>query len=846
MMMTDPRLSRWLAGFLLCLLTGVGHGYGQTITTIAGNGAVGYTGDGATALSATLDSPTCAVTDLLGNIYICDQFNSVVRRVSTGGIISTFAGTGNPTYNGDNIAATAANIGFSWGAVTDAAGNVYVSDQTNHRVRRISPAGIISTVAGNGTSGYTGDSGPATNAELKSPLGLALDASGNLYIGDPYSNCVRMVNAAGIITTFAGNGSSGFGGDGGAATAAQLNQIWGMAADASGNVYICDGGNNRVRKVSTSGIITSIAGTGSPGYGGDAGPAASAKLNDPSGICVAPNGVIYIADMHNNRIRRISTTGVISTVAGTGVMGFAGDGGLAATCELAHPIGISMDAAQNLYIADLDNVRIRKMDHVSDLTFTNGHLQSMTVCENTHDNSIDEQLAITDLSAGSTDEWRVLAGPYHGTAIVTYSHISAGGAFVPLGLSYTPATGYLGNDTLSVWVNNSVNTDTTKIVISVIAPVTSAGVITGLKDICVGRPVVMSDGVAGGAWTVSNGNASMSADTVTGIAEGRDTVVYTVSNACSSIAAYMPINIHALPPVGGITGPGAVCRGKYVLLVDTLAGGVWSAGNGNASVSAGIVTGQAYGYDTITYTVSDSFCTASTYAVIHIDTFPSILPIYGDSFMCIGASLTLSDSTDAGSWTIPAGYVSSVVSGKVATLTGVSAGATVVTYSFSNSCGTAYATTQVTVEPLPEIPVITQKMNVLYAPPGYAAYQWTAGISAIAGATQDTFFVLTAGSYGVTVVNNFGCEANSSQVYDQGCRVSDLNVYPNPVSSVLQVEWCNYLTARLLCMDGKQVGKYYGVKQIDMSMLPDATYLLVLYDKSGHKIRTEKIVKITR
>ena len=209
----------------------------------------------------------------------------------------------------------------------DASGNLYIADTGNNRIRKVSATGIITTVAGNGSAGYSGDGGPATSAQLDGPEGVAVDGSGNLYIADTCNNRIRKVSATGIITTVAGNGSAGYSGDGGPATSAQLSLPAGVAVDGSGNLYIADSGNNRIRKVSATGIITTVAGNGSPGYSGDGGPATSAQLNQPAGVAVDASGNLYIADSSNNRIRKVSATGIITTVAGNGFDGYSGDGG---------------------------------------------------------------------------------------------------------------------------------------------------------------------------------------------------------------------------------------------------------------------------------------------------------------------------------------------------------------------------------------------------------------------------------------------------------------------------------------------------------------------------------------
>ena len=336
------------------------------ISTVAGTGISGFGGDGGAATAARLRSPSGVALDGSGNLYIADRHNRRIRRVDAAtGNISTVAGTGTSGFGGDGGAATSASLSFPYGVALDGSGNLYIADRDNHRVRRVDAAtGNISTVAGTGTT-FSGDGGAATSASLSSPSGVALDGSGNLYIVDGSNNRIRRVDAAtGNISTVAGTGEGGFGGDGGAAASAKLRLPEGVALDGSGNLYIADRSNNRVRRVDAStGNISTVAGTGEGGFGGDGGAAASAKLRLPEGVALDGSGNLYIADRSNNRVRRVdASTGNISTVAGTGTAGFGGDGGAAASATLNFPRGVALDGSGNLYIADRDNHRVRRVD----------------------------------------------------------------------------------------------------------------------------------------------------------------------------------------------------------------------------------------------------------------------------------------------------------------------------------------------------------------------------------------------------------------------------------------------------------------------------------------------------
>jgi pimeloyl-ACP methyl ester carboxylesterase len=336
-----------------------------TISTVAGDATQGYSGDNGIATSAELNWPYGVAVDAHGNLYIADEQNQVIRKVSSSGIITTVAGNGYSTssgaggYSGDNGPAIWAELNVPYGVAADAFGNIYIADTNNNRIRMVSPNGTITTVAGNGAQGYSGDNAAATSAALNGPRGVAVDGFGNIYIAG--GSRIRMVSPSGIITTVAGSGTLGYSGDGAAATSAELNYPGGVAVDAQGNIYIADTDNSRVRMVSPNGIITTVAGNGTPGYSGDNGIATSAELNWPYGVAVDASGNIYIADDQNHLIRKVSPGGIITTVAGDGTRGYSGDNGPAISAELNWPSGVAVDVFGNLYIADTGNSRIREV-----------------------------------------------------------------------------------------------------------------------------------------------------------------------------------------------------------------------------------------------------------------------------------------------------------------------------------------------------------------------------------------------------------------------------------------------------------------------------------------------------
>jgi hypothetical protein len=292
------------------------------ITTVAGNGSNGYSGDGGQATNASV-SPVDVAVDASGNIFIAEQFNNVIRKVQTNGIISTVAGDGTEGYSGDGKAATNASLSGPTGVAVDVFGNIFIADEGNSRIRKVGVNGIITTVAGNGSDTYSGNDGPATQAGVGYPNGVAVDASSNLFIAQ--STHIRKVDAAGIITTVAGNGTSGYAGDGGPATEASLSNPANLTVDSSGNILFADTYTNRIRKVDINGIISTIAGSGSPGYSGDGGPATNASLAFPSAVAADPSGNILIADWFNNRVRKVAFGGA-PTLSLENVSGAAGGG----------------------------------------------------------------------------------------------------------------------------------------------------------------------------------------------------------------------------------------------------------------------------------------------------------------------------------------------------------------------------------------------------------------------------------------------------------------------------------------------------------------------------------------
>ncbi len=333
-----------------------------TIVTAAGTGTAGDKNGPATA--AELSHPWGIAVDSSGDLFIADADNSVVRElIRATSTVVTVAGNGKAGFKGDGGPATAAELNNPNTVAVDSAGDLFISDANNNRIREVATSGTITTIAGNGTAGFKGDGGSATAAEINSPRGLTVDSAGDVFFADNPNNRIREVEASGTITTVVGDGKAGYKGDGGAATAAELDAPNTIVVDSAGDLFIGDANNNAVREVSgSSGDITTLAGTGKAGNSGDGGPATASKLNGPLGVAVDSAGDVFIADTSNNRVREIvAATGDIITVAGTGTAGDTGDGGDATAAELNAPPRIAIDSAGDLFITDATGNVIREV-----------------------------------------------------------------------------------------------------------------------------------------------------------------------------------------------------------------------------------------------------------------------------------------------------------------------------------------------------------------------------------------------------------------------------------------------------------------------------------------------------
>jgi hypothetical protein len=559
----------------------------QVITRFAGSSSTsGFSGDGGIATGALMNTPFGICADAVGNIYITDHSDYRVRKVDPTGIITTFAGTGTSGYTGDGIQATAAELFNPAGVCADASGNIYIAE--GYRIRKVNSLGIISTYAGTGVGVHSGDGGPATAAGINLPCGISLDGSGNMYVAEFEGNTVRKIDAGGIITTIAGTGAAGYSGNGLAATVAQLHYPKFVRMDGIGNIYFSDWANNCVRVINSSGIINNFAGTGVVGFFGDGGPATSAKLNSPTGIQIDPSGNVYIFDETNYRLRMVNTSGIISTFAGTGTGGDTGDGGPVTLAELIGEGGLCADGSSNIYITTASEVR-KICNPPAAATITG----SVTLC--------------------ASDTISLSASTPGGTWGYTNTH-----AVVP------PTAGDVtgvsdGIDTITYSLSNTCYFTTTSFPVTV-NPLPDAGTITGMATLCSGTTTTLADTAAGGIWSNSTAVTGSIDGTgiYTGAATGADTVTYTVTNGCGTATTTDTLQVLAAPVVSHIAGATSVCADSSITLTDTVSGGIWSSSLPGSINSTGLFTAHAAGRDTVIYTLTNMCGTDTATKIVSV------------------------------------------------------------------------------------------------------------------------------------------------------------------------------------------------------------------------------------
>ncbi len=704
------KISRLLILCVSLVLCNSSDAISQTkiIETVGGTGTAGFLGDNGQATAARMSANYLMAMDASGDLYFADNGNARVRKIDpVTGIITTVAGGG--ATLGDGGPATAAQIGASGGpnpgvvgvALDPAANFLYIADGTNNRIRVVSLAtGIITTICGTGTAGFTADGSPATSTQVSAPRGLAVDAALNVYYSDAGNQRIRMISSStGTVTTIAGTGTAGYGSDGVAATSTTINNVRGLTVDASGNVYIADQTNNRIRMIAAgTNIITTVAGNGTAGYLADGVAATSTRINLPTDVKFDAAGNMYIADVSNNRIRMVNTSGIISTIAGTGTAGNTGDGGAATAARLSSPVGLAIEASgRYYYVADRNNNKIRQVRPNSIPYFPGGTNMSLVVCENAVGDSINTLTPAHDTDMLQTLTWSINTAPTHGVAAAAYTHATTGGSITPVGMYYTPTTGYSGPDMFIVQVSDAFNIsyDTINVTVN---PLPVVLPITGPTSVCIGNTIDLADVTPGGTWAATNGNASVVGGTVTGIVGGIDTISYAVTNACGTTTVTVAVTVITSP--APITGTLLACVGATSLLSDG-GGGTWSSSlPGTASVvpATGLVTGVAGGTADITYSLGGTCFIIATFTV---NPLPAAITPGTPVSICVGSTASLGDATPGGTWTSGTPTVATV-SG-VGLVTGILAGTSNISYTSTSGCSVVKTVT-VTTAPAPLSP----------------------------------------------------------------------------------------------------------------------------------------------
>ncbi|MBX2906984.1 MAG: Ig-like domain-containing protein [Taibaiella sp.] len=427
------------------------------VTTVAGSGAGPVSGVGGAAFNAHIGKAKATVKDNGGNIYVANDASQIFK-VTGDGILHIFAGTATSGYTGDGGPATAARIGSASHMALDNTGSLYFTDTAFHCIRMVSSSGIITTIAGTGTAGYSADGTAATASSLTSPSGIAIDSAGRIFFRE--NKRIRMIDPAtgNALATVAGNGTCPASGDGGVATAAAICDGEGIAVDISGKIALTTQAS--IRQVDALGFISTIAGTGGAGFTGDGGPATAAQLDMPDGLAYHAAGTLVVADQLNNRVRKLLPGGNIETLAGNGSPAFNGDGCPATTTTLNHPADVFADAWGKIYVADYDNYRVRVITANHNIAFAQGAVQFLSVSSN-DTLSLDTALSVTDGDNLQPLTWSVISGPVNGTLSAAGTQPGNGSTYYPFGFSYSPDGGFSGYDSFRVRVIDCAAADDT-------------------------------------------------------------------------------------------------------------------------------------------------------------------------------------------------------------------------------------------------------------------------------------------------------------------------------------------------------------------------------------------------
>lgn len=566
-------------------------GFAQMVSTFAGSGSIGSVN--ATGLAASFYYPTGVCADASGNIVVADQYNHKIRKISPSGVVTTFAGSGAP--GATDATSLAASFNRPYSLCMDAAGNIYVGELFNYKIRKITPAGIVTTFAGSGTSGATDATGIA--ASFNYPNGLCLDASGNMFVADYFNNTVRKITPLGVVTTFAGSGTAGA--IDALGLAASFNGPSGICIDASGNLYVSDFVNNKIRKITPAGMVSIFAGSGAVGSLDATGIGAS--FNGPGGICSDVSGNLYVSDTYNHKIRQISPAGVVTTLAGTGMAG-----AIDATVSLAsfdHPIGVYKDATSNLFIGDPYNHKIRKI----------GNCVAPGSATNTSSN------ANTQICVGNSTTLTAV-----GSGSINWYTSSTGGVTVNTGTTLLISnTLTAGTYTYYAEVLTCTSSLTRTAITLTINPLPLIAMNSG--SICYGQSFTLTP-IGASSYSFSSGSSIVSPSTNTSYS-----VTGTNSFGCSNFAV-STITVLPLPIIS--VNSGSICSGQTFTLNPS--GGVsYSYSAGSSTVTPSVNTSYSVtGIDA-------SGCLGSAVSNITVNALPTLTTLSSSTLLCAGESSTL-------------------------------------------------------------------------------------------------------------------------------------------------------------------------------------------------------------
>ncbi len=611
---------------LLTLLMST-HLNAQRITvTVAGTGISGYTGDGVPGKQTMIGGVHDVCMDKAQNIYYTDMLNGRVRKISAqNGTVTTIAGGG--TSFSEGIPATSASL-FPRSMCIDDAGNIYVVSYSD-QVRKIDAAtNKITTIAGMWANGCSGDGGPATAARFNNITGICADKTGNIYLVDEVSNCVRKVDAGtGMVTTVAGKALySGYTGDGGPATDATLNNPFSICINNAGDIFFSDQDNimyyslySFIRKVDhVTGNISTVAGAGAVALFDV--PAMSAMLGNVSGMCTNNTGDIYFNEISCSCRKIDSITDSVSEVGGNYYVESFNDNISGPVAYMHNPFGICVDYRNNVYVADSFNNRIRKIIQLTHTpTFAFGKGQTAYTCPGTA-LPIDTLMAITDVDSAQTETWNVITAPMHGTVAgleLTASCMGSASITTTSGASYTMDPSYSGIDSFQVQVSDGTLMDTTTIYV-----LQQTGQIDGANDVCVGVTATFVNGITGGTWSMPDNSLATVSPTgvVSGLKPGTTIITYTATGACGTISGTKTITVDEplTPGSQTIIGPNTVCEQYTETYTDSLPGGTWKSMSGYISAS-GVLTPGSLGEIDVEYMLVNGCGVSNAQTFVTID-----------------------------------------------------------------------------------------------------------------------------------------------------------------------------------------------------------------------------------